>query len=67
MLVKVVDYEGLVQDGQYSPLSVWIETDDLKKEGSPSFQRLKQLLDFTPTPTILNTPGGARDGRVRWG
>lgn len=67
MLVKMVDRAGLVRDGVHAPLVVWIETDDLKKPGSPCFERLRQLLGFVPTATILNSPGSARGGRVEWG
>lgn len=67
MIVEVIDHQGLVlRVGEYQPLVIGIETEDLKKPGSPSYEKLKLLLERTPEPNELRAPGSAREGRVTW-
>jgi hypothetical protein len=66
MLVEVVDHAGLEGVGGFSPLSIWIETADLKVPGSPCYEKLQQLLGQVPEPKVLDKPGSARNGRIHW-
>jgi hypothetical protein len=52
--------------GGFSPLSIWIETADLKVPGSPCYEKLQQLLGAVPEPKVLDKPGSARNGRIHW-
>ena len=66
MLVEVIDWKGFEQEGCFSPMSVMLWLPDLKTPGTPSYERLRQLLGRAPDANELRRPGSARDGRVTW-
>jgi hypothetical protein len=43
MIKDLLDYQGAIYGGEYVPITIGIHLDDLKKDDSPSSQRLLQL------------------------